>query len=562
MKPFLPALFLICYLVCFTSCESISEKKYLSQMESYMPLQPDTAAYWMEKIHFPEHLKGKDKADYWRLHAMIRRNTNKAYTTDSLLRYSISYYEQTNDSGYLHDCYRLEAQRQEWIKNQDSATYFYLRAIEVIPSQTSHSPAPALYEKLISLWLNHINKVDYPLSRFYSRRLIENADSMYYNYRLSTAYYSMALSYSWAEEHIDSCLYYTHKALFYTRLLPRDAQANYLADYANIKGMPLNERLDLLKDALSIENSPACPILCGLGYLYLEKGQTQEAQSAYQKAMALYHKQYTERSHESVTLRNRLYTLESCLAYATGKPNISGQSFIYNDSVSTAIYRNHKINSEIQERSHLMHEKELYLRLKQQQTEAMLIGSLAILLCIGMAVYFYIRHRKHRWVAAEERMEALERIIAEAQNSTPTDTAAPDGTFFRRILLQQLGIIRLIAASPTSANRELLHQFTHLHNETADKKHTLVWEDLYPIIDASYNNFYSKLTRRYGDRLNEKEIQLCCLLCADFSTKEINVVTEQSTSTIYHRKLDIRRKLELDETSNLSAFIRQLQSEE
>lgn len=64
----------------------------------------------------------------------------------------------------------------------------------------------------------------------------------------------------------------------------------------------------------------------------------------------------------------------------------------------------------------------------------------------------------------------------------------------------------------------------------------------------------------YGGLLNEKEIQLCCLLRAGFSTKEINIVTGQSVSTIYHRKIDIRRKLNLAETGALSEFLLNLQS--
>ena len=49
----------------------------------------------------------------------------------------------------------------------------------------------------------------------------------------------------------------------------------------------------------------------------------------------------------------------------------------------------------------------------------------------------------------------------------------------------------------------------------------------------------------------EKEIQLCCLLCAGFSTKEISVVTQQSVRTIYQRKTDIRHKLGMDEKEDI-----------
>jgi len=59
----------------------------------------------------------------------------------------------------------------------------------------------------------------------------------------------------------------------------------------------------------------------------------------------------------------------------------------------------------------------------------------------------------------------------------------------------------------------------------------------------------------YGDILAEKDIQLCCLLTADFSTKEISVVTRQSVRTVYQRKTTIRQKLNLDEKENIVDFL-------
>ncbi len=55
--------------------------------------------------------------------------------------------------------------------------------------------------------------------------------------------------------------------------------------------------------------------------------------------------------------------------------------------------------------------------------------------------------------------------------------------------------------------------------------------------------------------LNEREIQLACLLRAGFSTKEISVVVGQSTRTIYQRKTEIRKKLMLDEGADIAMEI-------
>lgn len=104
-------------------------------------------------------------------------------------------------------------------------------------------------------------------------------------------------------------------------------------------------------------------------------------------------------------------------------------------------------------------------------------------------------------------------------------------------------MIRLVAKQPTSQNQELLRRISGITSHELPVESLLVWEDLYPIIDRMYDNFYTKMDSRFGDVLIDKEKQLCCLLCADFSTKEISVVTQQSIPTIYQRKTNIRKKL-------------------
>ena len=172
--------------------------------------------------------------------------------------------------------------------------------------------------------------------------------------------------------------------------------------------------------------------------------------------------------------------------------------------------------------------------------------------------YGYIRH----FPTAEERIETLNRLLADATkgDSEPGTTGnvnqeVEDGQFFRKILLQQLGIIRLVATQPTSQNQDLLRRISGITNRELPVESLLVWEDLYPVIDRIYDGFYTQMNRRFGSVLIDKEQQLCCLLCAEFSTKEISVVTQQSIPTIYQRKTNIRKKLGMGEKEDIVSFI-------
>ena len=83
------------------------------------------------------------------------------------------------------------------------------------------------------------------------------------------------------------------------------------------------------------------------------------------------------------------------------------------------------------------------------------------------------------------------------------------------------------------------------------------WESVYGIIDNLYSGFYSRLHKRHGSILTDKEEQIIALMVAGFSTKEISVITGQTTATIYVRKSSVRKKLGVAEKEDIVAFLRQ-----
>ena len=123
------------------------------------------------------------------------------------------------------------------------------------------------------------------------------------------------------------------------------------------------------------------------------------------------------------------------------------------------------------------------------------------------------------------------------------------------MMLQQLGVIRIAASNPTAANQELLKRMQKIADKEISVDALLNWQDLYKTIDYIYENYYSNLMERYGNILNEKEIQLCCLLRANFSTKEISILTQQSVRTVYQRKTQIRQKIGIEEKGNISMIV-------
>ena len=258
-----------------------------------------------------------------------------------------------------------------------------------------------------------------------------------------------------------------------------------------------------------------------------------------------------ERSHSDDIASHALnYAYQFILDVKENKPVDISRLGQYCDSLYIVKSQTEKAERERLIDQNRLRQANLRLEMSRQRTFSILVIVSLFSLLVAGGVSIYIRNRRNRLIDMEERLEALRQLLDESRQSV-AEEEKPDSAFFRKVLLQQLGVIRLMATTPTQQNKELLQQMTRITNEDVPVDTLLVWDDLYPIIDAVYDNFHTHLVRLSDGRLLEKEIQLCCLLCAGFSTKEISVVTQQSVRTIYQRKTDIRHKLGMDEKEDI-----------
>lgn len=189
----------------------------------------------------------------------------------------------------------------------------------------------------------------------------------------------------------------------------------------------------------------------------------------------------------------------------------------------------------------------------QHKTVIILFISLAALLTLGGSVWITIM-RRQRERENEERIEALQKMVDEYKSATPArQTEITDSSTLRGVMLKQLGIIKMVAETPTDQNREMLRKISSLYGDTNGE--LVDWMNVFEIIDSLYSGFYSNLNERYGELLSPKEKQIIVLMVADFSTKEISVITGQTTSTIYVRKSSIRKKLGVPEKEDIVGFL-------
>lgn len=83
---------------------------------------------------------------------------------------------------------------------------------------------------------------------------------------------------------------------------------------------------------------------------------------------------------------------------------------------------------------------------------------------------------------------------------------------------------------------------------------TTQWDNFYKHIDLLFGNFYTLLKDNFHN-LNEKEIQLCCMIIAGFKTEEIAAIWMQSVYSVHKYKTSIRKKTNAPEGCNIIDFL-------
>lgn len=189
----------------------------------------------------------------------------------------------------------------------------------------------------------------------------------------------------------------------------------------------------------------------------------------------------------------------------------------------------------------------------EHKTVVILIISLAALLILGGSTWI-IAVRRQRERDNEERIEALQKMVDEYRSAPALKAEITESSAFRSVMLKQLGIIKMVAETPTEQNREMLRKISSIDGETNGE--LVDWKKVFEMIDNLYSGFYSKLHQQFGNLLSPKEEQIIVLMAAGFSTKEISVITGQTTSTIYVRKSSIRKKLGVPEKEDIVEFLK------
>ena len=545
----------------------------LDRAEKLMRSNPDSALTILDAIDPSELKQDSLQAKYHYLKGYIHLSRNRSMIGDSLIRVAHEYYRGKDvvrdvRSGMVLAWYKF------WVGDTPGA----LSMLDSL-SSLRNVPDSVMVQSLRARVLLGASEYQGRLLIPYAKKLHKlETDSM----RKMEALYMLLSAYEYAEE-TDSALYLVDELIDYARankwgdkqfifeleraqLLTengKSAESDVLIDDIFRKAGPDNGAADLLYFQRSINALNTGDV----GRAARNLALADSAASKLRKDDDAYYRSYSNLLNAIVDFKQ---TGRIKLTHINGLNNRQTERF------------NRVKASQWESERGALRQQNLALALKaesEHKTVIILAISIFALIIIVGAIWI-IRARRQRERENEERIEALQKIVDEykampehprdtetesdvvkdteteaavAEAAVAATTEVKDSSALRAAMLRQLGIIRMVAETPTEQNREMLRKISSIVGET--NAELVDWANVFEIIDNLYSGFYGKLHGKYGDALTLKEEQIIVLMVAGFSTKEISVITGQTTSTVYVRKTSIRKKLGVPEKEDLVRFL-------
>ena len=516
----------------------------LQRAEALMYPYPDSALHILQAMTPPTDELNRAT---WALFTTQAKYKLYQTQSDSLLNIALPYFMKTEDAQRRALVLYHQAAFLKMNKDIETAQDILLKAINEVETTTDYQLAHLIYASLGGIYIYRA-LTDYALDVY--QKAYEKANKSNYQLLIVSSLVYLGRTYDVKKEYSTSIEYYKKALETVGSIAKPNIEIQILNELAGIylKEKDYKSALTYMKLGIDLCNKHQIGI-SEQDYLIL--GKTYRSLNINDSARYYLNKATTKNIYTSRGAYLDLFYLNKKEKQYKDAAIYLEKSWILHDSISKLDKSRTLIEmQEKYDQQKVKDEAETELRLQKQRTQ-MYIG---IIIVVVLLAGVYARHRYRQRIArlaeAEDRIDTLTRMLEEAQASTDKEDA-----FVKRMLLQQLGVIRLVANTPTAQNQALLRRLAELGNDQVPVEELIVWEDLYPIIDRLYNGFHTRLKERYGSVLTDKEMQTCCLLCAGFSTKEIGVITHQSDSSIYVRKTSIRRKLEMPEGADIVGFV-------
>ena len=561
--------------LCLMSACANGDVQRVQKAEELLTVNRDSAMAILREVVCPDRLPDESKALYWFCVADIRANTMQSLSEDSMICWAAQYFRDRWLQDGAYEDYMMKAGMEEafywWWNDEKEKAQQVLQRQQQYAAEIAEKKGEHIWEVILLRISAELAMRDYDYERVrdYTEALIRLGDEKAIHLdEVARVYNGMAITYFYLGEYdkmeqaFEKAIAHTSDSAFVVNVVRRN-YADLLGEIGQTdRAIHMHE--ELATNYREGDSWLLVESLYSLSRLWLNKGDKQRADRYMQEAEELF-ETYKE-TISSPSAEAGLLAHRQVLNYALHGNYQMMPLATYNNQWQENDYIRYRV-AEAKERSMSdLREQVLRQQLAKQRQTILIVGLVCMVLGLCLLLVYLYRRRQRLLLEKEEEIETLRNMLASAdkpddrfrnnrssESEIRTGASQPADGSVRKLMLQQLGVIKTIAGTPTEANQQLLARLMALNEETANA--LIDWSSIYQTIDLVYDGFYTRLRDKYKDVLNEKELQLCCLLKADFTTKEINMLTRQSLQTIYQRKTQVRQKLSLAEAEDITTAI-------
>lgn len=550
-------LLIVAMSVTITGCVNRNNFEILNTTDSLLIKHSDVALRLLDSIGLDNNFSHREKMHFVWNKAKSLQTLGESLAEESLLPEAISYYRENGDTSKLLDSYLLMASYLHWT-NKDNRVVATLdsgyKKAELWKDTTKMMTflnAKAEYFNSKNDYINTVITIKEVL------KLSDKNNTTQYSHLLYTLglYLSLSGDHSYDE-------YYKKSIDMALKTGDTATACEYMRNYSGSlsgdhKYIQSNNLLYRIKK-LNPETGNLSAIQMSMAENYLNLQRLDSARICINNATKS-ENELQAKGYSDFARKGSLEMLKYLIDYQSGKKVSVAPFSRYLDSITNDMLMRNKLYIKQLEDKQQLETINYRLNMERNRLWWYLISLILGVIFAGFGIYTYVRHRYVRLGEIEERKDTLTRLVEQAAGASTVEISqVSNNAFFKQILVKQLGIIKLMASTPTNQNQAMLKRIAAISEGKISGDELLSWSEIYPIIDSLYDNFYTYLTGKFGKLLTDKEINICCLLCADFSTKEIGILTQQSDATIYVRKTTIRKKINASEKQDIIVYLHEL----
>ena len=290
------SLYILLFSITFIACSSSSRyRKQLEIVETVIEEVPDSAKTILEGIPISLLSEGEEKALYNMLWTMTNYKLYNSFVDDSLIKYSVNYFEKSGETDRLATAYYYcGAIDYDELGLKDTAVYYLMKSKELAEKGTDELLNNKIYERLQDI--NYKAK-NYTLALQYSKEFLQSSLKLNNPVLLARSYNHLSCNYLHLGQKgkSDSCI---QKSLSYIEKCDNRGKGNLYGDYANyLMGESLySEAKQYLTKAIQAHPFPNHYIM--LGKIAKIEGDTLQARLHWEKAMTFDNQRFTIKAYK------------------------------------------------------------------------------------------------------------------------------------------------------------------------------------------------------------------------------------------------------------------------